>query len=60
VNGFLPQDRVDVVAAWNEVNDPDLLTTVGWTPTLFRKIDPTRTVPFAVEVLAGPFFWFLD
>jgi pectate lyase len=59
VNGFFSRDRVDVVAAWNDVNDPDLLPTVGWTPTLFKRIDPTWTVPLAVELLAGPFFWFL-
>jgi pectate lyase len=59
VNGFFPRDRVDVVAAWNEVNDPDLLTTVAWTPELFKRIDPTWTVPITVSLLAGPFFWFL-
>ncbi len=59
VNGFFSRDRVDVVAAWNDVNDPDLLTTVAWTPTLFKRIDPTWTVPLTVELFAGPFFWFL-
>jgi hypothetical protein len=57
VNGFLNRDRVDVVAAWNDVNDPDLLTDVGWVPTLFTRIDRTWTVPFLVEIHAGPFFW---
>jgi pectate lyase len=57
VNGLLDRDRVDVVAAWNDVNDPDLLTDVGWVPTLFTRIDRTWTVPFLVEIHAGPFFW---
>jgi pectate lyase len=45
VNGRRPRHVVDVVAAWNAVNDPDLLTDVGWTPP--------RRHP-GVEVLAQP------
>jgi pectate lyase len=60
VNGFLKRDRVDVVAAWNDLDDPDLLTDVGWTPTLFLRIDPTWTVPLLVEIFAGPVFWHVD
>jgi len=57
VNGFFNRDRVDVVTAWNEVNDPDLLAEVDWVPTLFERIDHTWTVPFLVWIHAGPFFW---
>jgi pectate lyase len=59
VNGFSSSDAVDVVAAWNDLNDPDLLSNVGWTPTLFERVDPTRMVPFIVELFAGPFLWSL-
>jgi hypothetical protein len=37
------------------VNDPDLVDTVGWTPTLFLPIDPTKKVPEIVGKGAGPF-----
>ena len=57
LNGFFTRNRVDVVGAWNAVNDPDLATEAGWTPTLFTEVHPTWTVPFLVEALAGPFFW---
>ena len=44
-----------VVAAYNEVNDPDLVETVGWTPTLFVDLTEAREVPHTVESGAGPF-----
>jgi pectate lyase len=53
VNGFSRQDEVDVVAAYNAAKDPDLGTDVGWTPTLFRRIDPVQAVPALVGVFAG-------
>jgi len=54
VNGFSQQRAgVDVVAAYNAENDPDLSTDVGWTPTLFRRIDPTPAVPVLVGIFAG-------
>ena len=46
---------IDVVAAYNAVNDPDLSEDVGWTPTLFNSIDDTRVVPAIVQAQAGPF-----
>lgn len=46
---------VDVLAAFNAVNDPDLSSDVGWTPTLFIDLKPTWTVPYAVERGAGTF-----
>jgi pectate lyase len=57
LNGRRTQHMVDVVAAWNELNDPDLATDVGWTPTLFTAIDPTKSVPLQVGLRAGPFSW---
>jgi pectate lyase len=59
VNGRGPQNEVNVVAAWNEAegNDPDLGWDVGWTPTLFTAMDPTRKVPTRVDRRAGPFAW---
>jgi len=54
VNGFSQQRAgVDVVAAYNAEHDPDLSTDVGWTPTLFRRVDPTAAVPALVGILAG-------
>jgi pectate lyase len=57
VNGFSNRHRVDVLAAYNAVNDPDLSGDVGWTPTLFTHILPTQYVPVVVLVMAGPFGW---
>jgi pectate lyase len=53
VNGLSRHDAVDVVAAYNAANDPDLSTDVGWTPTLFRRVDPTQAVPVVVGIFAG-------
>jgi pectate lyase len=55
VNGRSHRPLVDVVDAYNAANDPDLLDTVGWTPTLFLEIDPTKKVPEIVRKGAGPF-----
>jgi pectate lyase len=54
VNGFSRHDQVDVVAAYNAEHDPDLNPDVGWTPTLFRRIDPPQAVPVLVPLFAGP------
>jgi pectate lyase len=51
------QHTVDVLAAYNEVNDPDLLGDAGWTPTLFIDLQETQDVLPAVEAGAGPFNW---
>jgi len=48
---------VDVLAEYNAVNDPDLLSDVGWTPTLFIDFLETQDVIPAVESGAGPFNW---
>lgn len=54
-NGVSRHARVDVVAAYNAVNETPLGTEVGWTPTLYRRIDPTQAVPLLVILGAGPF-----
>jgi len=59
VNGTPETNLVDVVAAWNAVNDPDLVATVGWTPALFLELEPTKKVPASVQSDAGPFVWHL-
>jgi pectate lyase len=51
---------VDVVAAWNAVNDPDLLPDAGWAPVLYGPAGsalPANDVPDAVEAGAGPGNW---
>jgi pectate lyase len=48
---------VDVVEAYNEVNNPDLLIDAGWQPVLFNEIEPAFKVPSAIESRAGPFNW---
>ncbi len=57
VNGISSKHLVDVLAAYNAVNDPDLGSDVGWTPTLFIEVQPAWKVPFIVQVGAGPFHW---
>jgi len=49
--------EIDVLAAYNAVNDPDLLSNVGWTPTLFIDLLETQEVLFTVEAGAGLFNW---
>lgn len=48
---------VDVLAAYNAANDPDLGSDVGWTPTLHTGIDATPDVPQLVQQGAGPGKW---
>lgn len=57
LNGRSHRHEVDLVAEYNAVNDPDLTEDVGWTPTLFVEIDPTKKVPNIVRKGAGPFGW---
>jgi pectate lyase len=54
VNRHSAHGFVDVLAAYNAVNDPDLSGDVGWTPTLYTQIHPTHFVPALVESKAGP------
>jgi pectate lyase len=57
VNGTPDKNLVDILAAYNATHDPDLSGNVGWAPTLFIEIQPTRNVPSAVQNDAGPFIW---
>jgi pectate lyase len=51
------RNPVDVTAAWNAVNDPDLGFDAGWTPTLNFELLPAWTTPLLVPLFAGPFRW---
>lgn len=55
INGFRHRNLVDVLAAYNAANDPDLGADVGWTPTLFLRVYPTKFVFWTVMSHAGPF-----
>jgi pectate lyase len=57
VNAASDNHQVDILAAYNAVNNPDLTDSVGWTPTLFLEIEPTFKVPSTVESRSGPFNW---
>jgi pectate lyase len=57
VNAASENHEVDVLAAYNAVNNPDLSGNVGWVPTLFVEIEPAFKVPSAVESRSGPFNW---
>jgi pectate lyase len=48
------RNPVDVIAAWNAVNDPDLGFDAGWVPTLDHELLPAWTTPILVPLLAGP------
>lgn len=48
---------INVLAAYNAVNDPDLSSDVNWIPTLFIDLQETQDVLFVVEAGAGPFNW---
>jgi pectate lyase len=48
---------VDFVAAWNAVNNPDLIADSGWTPTLYGpagRADRAKNVPTNVLQYSGP------
>ena len=48
------RNPVDVIGAWNAVNDPDLGFDAGWVPTLDHELLPAWTTPILVPLLAGP------
>jgi pectate lyase len=54
--GTRVRNPVDVVAAWNAVNDPDLGFDVGWVPTLNFELLPAWSTSLLVPLLAGPIF----
>ncbi|GAA3733486.1 pectate lyase [Spinactinospora alkalitolerans] len=45
VNGRSRHDRVDLLAEYNEANDPDLGSDVGWEPSHTERVGPTQSVP---------------
>ncbi len=51
--GSQPAKPVDLVAAHNLANDPDLEADAGWVPTLRTKVDATVDVPRIVDATAG-------
>ena len=51
------RNPVDVIAAWNALNEPDLGFDAGWTPTLNFELLPAWTTPLLVPLFAGPFRW---
>ncbi|WP_331155122.1 polysaccharide lyase family 1 protein [Steroidobacter sp.] len=51
------RNPVDVVAAWNASNDPDLGADAGWVPTLNHQLLPAWTTPLTAPLLAGPMIW---
>ena len=51
------QHVIDVLDAYNAVNDPDLSDGVGWIPSLFVDLMETQDVPSAVESGAGTLNW---
>ena len=54
LNGKCEDSGVDVVGAWNAVNDPDLSNLATWTPlTPASQIQPTAEVPGAVRGHGG-------
>jgi pectate lyase len=55
-NSFRPPRYVDLVAEYNAVNNPDLIPTVAWAPTLFRNLHNAHAVPPRVTLQAGPAF----
>ncbi len=57
VNGILPDNRVDVLAAYNAANEPDLSNAVGWAPVLFDEVNGTPMVAVVVPKKAGPMKW---
>ena len=51
------RNPVDVVAAWNAANDPDLGADAGWVPTLNHQLSPAWTTALSVPLFAGPMYW---
>lgn len=55
VDGHAKKNRVDVVAEYNLVRNPDLSTAVTWTPAYVGQTHPTQALPGVVLHTAGPF-----
>jgi pectate lyase len=54
MNGHARADYVDVVAEYNAVREPDLDSTVAWSPVLVGRLDPVHAVEALVGTHAGP------
>ncbi|GAA3740518.1 pectate lyase family protein [Salinactinospora qingdaonensis] len=53
VNGRSPHHEVDLLAAYNAANAPDLGDDVGWQPRLHERVHPAAAVPGLVNAHAG-------
>jgi pectate lyase len=51
------RNPVDVIGAWNALNDPDLGFDAGWVPTLNHQLLPAWSTPLLVPLFAGPQRW---
>ena len=57
VFGARVRNPVDLVAAYNAVNDPDLGNSTSFVPTLNFQLLPAVTTPILVPLFAGPLDW---
>jgi pectate lyase len=57
VLGARVRNPVDLVAAYNAVNDPDLGNSTTFVPTLNFQLLPAVTTPILVPLFAGPLDW---
>jgi pectate lyase len=57
LDGTSERNLIDVVSAYNAVNDVQLSEEVGWTPELFLELQATSAVPSSVQNAAGPLDW---
>lgn len=51
------RNPVDLIAAYNAVNDPDLGYDAGWVPVLDHQLVPAWVAGLVVPLLAGPIHW---
>jgi len=57
VLGARVRNPVDLVAAYNAVNDPDLGNSTPFVPTLKFQLLPAITTPILVPLFSGPLDW---
>ena len=53
VDGASAGHRVSLIEAYNAAHDPDLPTTVSWSPQYVERVDPAQAVPDLVTAQAG-------
>ncbi|MBM7807909.1 hypothetical protein JOD57_003746 [Geodermatophilus bullaregiensis] len=53
LDGRSAASRTSLVDAYHAAHDPDIPTTVSWSPTFHERIDPTQAVPALVRAGAG-------